>query len=194
MKVYGFLNYKTFQSLTPPAQGWPGDLVHLFGPYEMWLTDRWCPTKPVVEWPGCIGIAGQQGLIARPDPPGAHFSVQSRLWTWDQTGNIIFTVANTHMEGLMLNLKLQYFGHLMRRTDSLEKTLMLEKIEGGRRGDDRGLDVWMASPTQCTWVWVNSGSWWWTGRPGVLQSMGLQRVGHDWATELNWTHTWYMKR
>ena len=96
MKVYGFLNYKTFQSLTPPAQGWPGDLVHLFGPYEMWLTDRWCPTKPVVEWPGCIGIAGQQGLIARPDPPGAHFSVQSRLWTWDQTGNIIFTVANTH--------------------------------------------------------------------------------------------------
>ena len=158
MKVYGFLNYKTFQSLTPPAQDWPGDLVHLFGPYEMWLTDRWCPTKPVVEWPGCIGIAGQQGLIARPDPPGAHLSVQSRLWTWDQTGNIIFAVANTHMEGLMLNLKLQYFGHLMRRTDSLEKTLMLEKIEGGRRGDNRGLDVWMASPTQCTWVWVNSGS------------------------------------
>ena len=50
-----------------------------------------------------------------------------------------------------------------------------------------GWDGWMASPTQWTWVWVDSGSWWWTGRPGVLQSMGWHRVGHDWATELNWT-------
>ena len=75
----------------------------------------------------------------------------------------------------------------MWRTDSLEKTLMLGKIEGGRRVDNRGWDVCVASPTQCTWVWVNSGSWWWTGRPVVLQSMGSQRVGHDWATELNWT-------
>ena len=74
----------------------------------------------------------------------------------------------------------------MRRTDSFEKTLMLGKIEGGGEGDHRG-DGWMASPTQWTWVWVNSGSWWWTGRPGVLRFMGSQRVGHDWATELNWT-------
>ena len=50
-----------------------------------------------------------------------------------------------------------------------------------------GWDNWMASPTRWTWVWVNSGSWWWTGRPGVLRFMGSQRVGHDWATELNWT-------
>ena len=57
----------------------------------------------------------------------------------------------------------------------------------GGEGDDRGWDGWMASPTQWTWVWVNSGSWWWTGRPGVLQFMGSQRVGQDWATELNWT-------
>ena len=54
-------------------------------------------------------------------------------------------------------------------------------------GDDRGWDGWMASLTQWTWVWINSGSWWWTGRPGVLRFMGLQRVGHDWATELNWS-------
>ena len=53
-------------------------------------------------------------------------------------------------------------------------------------GDDRGWDGWMASLTRWTWVWANSGSWWWTGRPGVLRFMGLQRVGHDWATELNW--------
>ena len=52
--------------------------------------------------------------------------------------------------------------------------------------DNRGWDGWMASPTQWTWVWVNSGSWWWTGRPGVPQSMGSQRVGHNWVTKLNW--------
>ena len=90
------------------------------------------------------------------------------------------------LEGLMLKLKLQYFGHLLRRADSFEKTLMLGKIEGGRRRDDRGWDGWTASPTQWTWIWVNLGSCWWTGRPGVLQSMGSQRVGHDWATEPNW--------
>ena len=91
------------------------------------------------------------------------------------------------LEGLMLKLKLQFFGPLMWRTDSLEKTLMLGRIEGGKKGDDRGWDGWMASLTQWTWVWVNSGSWWWTGRPGMLQSMGSQTVGHDWVTELNWT-------
>ena len=73
-------------------------------------------------------------------------------------------------------------GHLMSRVDSLEKTLMLGGIGGRRR---RGWQR-MASPTRWTWVWVNSGSWWWTGRPGMLWFMGSQRVGHDWATELNW--------
>ena len=87
------------------------------------------------------------------------------------------------LEELMLKLKLQYFGHLMQRADLFENTLMLEKIEGRRR---RGWDGWVASSTQWTWVWVDSGSWWWTRRPGMLQFMGSQRVGHDWATELNW--------
>ena len=91
------------------------------------------------------------------------------------------------LEGLMLKLKLQYFGHLKRRVDSLEKTLMLEGLGARGEGDDRGWEGWMASLTWWTWVWVNSGSWWLTGRPGMLQSMGSQRVGHDWATELNWT-------
>ena len=90
------------------------------------------------------------------------------------------------LEGLTLKLKLQYFGHLMWRVDSLEKTLRLGGIEGRSRRGDRGWDGWMASPTWWTWVWVNSGSWWWTGRPGVLWFMGSQRVRHDWATELNW--------
>ena len=69
----------------------------------------------------------------------------------------------------------------------LKRPLMLEKIEGRRRRDGRGWDGWMASLTQWTWIWVNSGSSWWTGRPGVLRFMGLQRVGHDWVTELKWT-------
>ena len=90
------------------------------------------------------------------------------------------------LEGPMLKLKLQYFGHLIRRTDSLEKTLMLGKIEVGGEGDDGGWDGWTASPTQWTWDWVSSGNLWRTGKPGMLQSMGLQRVGHDWVTELNW--------
>ena len=86
---------------------------------------------------------------------------------------------------MMLKLKLQYFGHLMRRADSFERPWCWERLRAGE-GDDRGWDGWMASPTQWAWVWVDSGSWWWTGRPGVLWFMGSQRVEHDWVTELNW--------
>ena len=91
------------------------------------------------------------------------------------------------LERMMVKLKLQYFGHLMQRVDSLEKTLLLEGLGTVGEGDDRGWDGWMASLTRWTWVWVNSGSWWWTGRPGMLWFMGSQRVRHDWVTELNWT-------
>ena len=83
----------------------------------------------------------------------------------------------------MLKLKLQYLGHLMQRANSLEKTLMLGKIEGRRRGHDRGWGGWMALPTPWTWVWASSGRRWRTGKPGVLQCMGLQRVRHDQGTE-----------
>ena len=68
-----------------------------------------------------------------------------------------------------------------------------ERLKAGGEGDDRGWDGWMASPTRCTWVWASSGSWWRTVRPGVLQSMGSQRVGHDWATELNWMKPTFIK-
>ena len=77
-------------------------------------------------------------------------------------------------------------GHLMWRTDSLEKTLMLGKIKGRRRSGWQRMRWLDGITTQWTWVWVNSGSWWWTRRPGMLQSMGSKRVRHDWATELNW--------
>ena len=88
------------------------------------------------------------------------------------------------LEGLMLKPKLQSFGPLMQRADSFEKTWCWERLRAGEV-DDRGWDGWMASPTQWTWVWVNFRVWWWTGRPGVLQFMGSQRTGHDWATDLN---------
>ena len=68
----------------------------------------------------------------------------------------------------------------------LKRPWCWERLEAGGEGDDRRGDGWMASQTQWTWVWTNSGSWWWTGKPGVLQSMGSQRARHDWATELNW--------
>ena len=93
------------------------------------------------------------------------------------------------LEGMMLKLKLQYFGHLMRRIDSLEKSLILGGIGGSRRRGRRRMR-WLDGITlsRWKWVWVNSGSWWWTGKPGMLQFMGSQRVGHNWVTELNWTH------
>ena len=122
------------------------------------------------------------------------------LWCWRRLLRVPWTARRSNqsilkeispeysLEGLMLKLKLQYFGHLMQRTDSLEKTLKLGKVKkAGGGGDDRGWDSWMASLTQWTWVLVSSGSWWRTGKPGMLQSMGSRRVGHDWATELNWT-------
>ena len=87
------------------------------------------------------------------------------------------------LEGLMLKLKLQYFGHLMQRADSLKKTLTLWKTEGRKRRGDRGYDGWTASPTQWTWGGETYGRWWRTGKPRVLQSMGLQRAGHNWVTE-----------
>ena len=73
----------------------------------------------------------------------------------------------------------------------LKRPWCWERLKTGREGDDRGWDGWMASSTQWTRVWVNSGSWWGTGRPGVPQSMGSLRVGHDWASELNWTTTYF---
>ena len=128
------------------------------------------------------------------------------LWCWKRLLRVPWTARRSNqsilkemspeysLEGLMLKLKLHYFGHLMWRTDSFEKTLMLGKIEGRRRRGQQRQDGWMVSPTPWTWVWVGSSSWWWTGKPGVLQSMGSQRVGHDWVIELNWWNRLWRKR
>ena len=117
------------------------------------------------------------------------------LWCWRRLSRVPWTARRSNqsilkefspgcsLEGLMLKLKLQYFGHLMRRAD-----IGKDPDAGKDWGlEEKGWDGWMASPTQWTLVWVDSGSWWWTGRHGVLWFMELQRVRHDWATELNWT-------
>ena len=121
------------------------------------------------------------------------------LWCWRRLLRVLWTARRSNqsmlkeispecsLEGLMLKLKLQYFGHLMWRADSFEKTLMLGKIEGRRRRGWQRMR-WLDGITDSMDVsLINSRSWWRTGRPGVLQSMGLQRVGHHWVTELNWT-------
>ena len=89
------------------------------------------------------------------------------------------------LEGLLLKLKLQYFGHLMGRMTHWKRPWCWERLKVGGEEDDRGWDGWMESPMQWTWVWVSSRSWWWTGRPGVLQSMRSQES--DTTEQLNWT-------
>ena len=121
------------------------------------------------------------------------------LWCWRRLLRVPWTTRRSNhsilkeispeysLEGLMVKLQLQYSGHLMQRTDLFEKRPWCwERLKARGEGDNRGWDFWMASPPQWTWVWVNSGSWWWTRRLGMLQSMGSQRVGlSDW-TELMW--------
>ena len=141
---------------------------------------------PVVMY-GCESWTIKKAECRRIDP--------FELWFWRRHLRVPWTVRRSNqsilkeissefsLEGLMLKLKLQYFGHLMWRTDSLEKPLMLGMIEGGGEGNDRGWYGWRASLTGWTWIYVSAGSWWWTGKPVVLQSMGLQ----SWAWLSDWT-------
>ena len=127
------------------------------------------------------------------------------LWCWRRLLRVPWTARRSNqsilkeispgysLEGLMLRLKLQYFGHLMQRADSFEKTLMRERLRTGGERDNRGWDGWMASPTQWTWVWVDSGSWWWTGGLACCGSWGNKES--DMTEQLNSTETvmssWY---
>ena len=120
-----------------------------------------------------------------------------KLWCWRRFLRVPWTARRYNqsilkevspgclLEGLVLKLNFQYFGHLMQSADSLEKTLVLGGIWGRRKRGQKKTRWLDGMTTWCTWVWVNSRNWWWTGRPGVLRFMRLQRVRHDWVTELN---------
>ena len=120
------------------------------------------------------------------------------MWCWRRLLRVPWTARRSNLSILMeispeyssagrrLKLKLQYFGHWCKQPPHWKRPWCWERLKAGGEGDHRGWDGWIASSTQWTWVWASSGNWWWTGKPGILQSMGLQRAGHDWVTELNW--------
>ena len=125
------------------------------------------------------------------------------LWCWKRLLRVPWTARRPNqsilkeispeysLEGLTLKLKLQYLATWCKELTHLKRPWGWERLKAGREGDDRGWEWWMASPTQWIWGWVNSGSWWRTGRPGMLLSITSQRVGHDRATELNWKNANY---
>ena len=121
------------------------------------------------------------------------------LWCWRRLLRVPWTARRYNqsilkeispeysLEGLMLSWSSNTWATWCKEQTHLKRPWCWERLKAGGEGDDRGWDGWMASLTWCTWVWASSRSWWWIGKPGVLQSMGSQRVRHDWATELNWT-------
>ena len=109
--------------------------------------------------------------------------------TWRSNQSILEEIGlNSHWKDWYWNWNSNSVATWWVELTHLKRPWCQERLKVGGEGDDREWDGWMASLTQWTWVWVNSGSWWWTGRPRVLQSMGSQRVRHDWPTELNWTN------
>ena len=156
-----------FVNKGPSSQGYGFSSSHVrmreWDYKESWVLKNWCFWTVVLE----------KTLESPLDCKGSNQSILEEI------------SPECSLEGLMFMLKLQYFGHLTRRADSLKRPWCWERLKARGEGDDRGWDGWMASPTQWTWVWVNSRSWWWTGRPGVLQSMGSQSQTRlrDW-TEL----------
>ena len=149
--------------------------VVMYGVWELDYKESWVPRN----W--CFWTVVLEKVLESPldckeikpvNPKGNQSWIKWKDWCWSWNSNTLATWCKelTHWK----------------------RPWCWERLTAGRERDDRGWDGWMASPTQRTWVWVDSGSWWWTGRPGMLQSMGSQRVRHDWATELKWINifTW----
>ena len=132
---------------------------------ESWEPKNWCFWTVVLEkileipW---TARRSNQSILKEISP---EYSWKDWCWSWNSN-----TLANWCKE--LIHLK---------------RPWCWERLKVGGEGDGRGWDGWMASPTWWAWVWVSSGSWWWTGKPGMLQSMGSQRVGHDWVNELSWS-------
>ena len=131
-----------------------------------------------------------------------HSLLAFELWCWRRLLRVPWTARRSNqsilkeispeysLEGLLLSWSSNTLATWCKELSHWKRPWCWERLKVGGEEDDRGWDGWMTSPTQWTWVWASSRSWWWTGKPGVLQSMGLQRVGHDWVIELNWTPYW----
>ena len=133
---------------------------------ESWVVKNWCFWTVVLEktLENPLNCKEIQPIHPKGDQSWVHW--KNWCWSWNSSTLATSCEVLTHLKRLWC----------------------WDGLGAGGEGDDRGWDGWMVSLTQWTWVWVNSGSWWWTGRPGVLRFMGLQRVGHNWETELNWTN------
>ena len=129
---------------------------------ESWVTKNWCFWAVVLEKTFESPLDCKESQPVHPNGLNIHW----KDWCWSWNSNTLAT----------------WFEELTH----LKRPWCWERLRAGREGEDREWDGWMASLTHWTWVWVSSESWWWTGRPGVQQSTGSQRVGHDWVTELNW--------
>ena len=143
--------------------------VVMYGCESLTITKAECRRSDAFEprcWRRLLRVPGLEGDPTSPSQRKSVLNIHWKDWCWSWSSNTLATWC--------------------RELTHLKRPWCWERLKAGGEGDDKGWDSWMASPTQRTWVWVNSGSWWWTGKPGVLQFMGLQRVGHDWATELNW--------
>ena len=128
---------------------------------ECWMPENWCFQTVVLEKTLESPLDCREIQPVNPKGNQLNFHWKDWCWSWSSNTSATWWEELTHWK----------------------RPWFWERLKAGGEGDDRGWDCWMASPTQWTWVWANSGSWWWIGRPGVLQSMGSQRVRHDWMTE-----------
>ena len=154
----------TFANKGPSSQGYVFSSGHDYG------CESWTIKKAECQRTDGVGEDSWESLGLQGDPTSPSLrrsilGVHWKDWCWSSNPLATWCQELTH----------------------LERSWCWGRLRAGGEGDDRGWDGWMASPTQWTWVWVNSGSWWWTGRPDMLQFLGSQRVGQNWATELNWT-------
>ena len=160
-------HYFANKGLFSQGYGFSSSHVRMWELYckESWAPKNWCFWTVVLEKPLESPLDCKE--IQPVNPKG------NQSWVF---------IGRTDVEA---ETPILWLSDVEKKLTHLKRPWCWEKLKAGE-GDDRGWDDWMASPTQWTWVWVNSGSWRWTGRPGVLQCMGSQRVGHDWATKLNW--------
>ena len=172
LSLFTFTHWRRKRNKGPSSQGYGLSCGHVWmwqlDCEESWAPKNWCFWTVVLEG---IGEDSWESLGLQGDPTSSFwrsalgFLWKEWCWSWNSSTLATSWEELTHWKRLWC----------------------WEGLGAGGEGDDRGWDGWMASLTRWMWVWVNSGSWWWTGRPGVLRFMGSQRVGHDWATELNWT-------